>query len=506
MPHFETFKEKIRELLDSNSLTPTDLAAIGVSCGGPLDYKKGIVLCPPNLPGWVNIPITDLLQTEFGAPTFLENDAKACALAEWKWGAGKGTKNMIFVQMGTGFGSGLILDGKLYEGAIGMAGEIGHLRIADDGPVGFGKAGSLEGFCAGSGIAKYVKMRVRQWLEEGKEVAFCPTTDDIENLTAQTVAEAANAGDSSAIELYQEIGCNLGKGLSLLIDALNPELIVIGSIFVKSENLLRESMEEMIRQEAISFSQEVCRIVPAQLDDNHGFYASLIIAMMGLQNPSPSSGELNPSVAKFLDELCTRIPSLESCRESIINVFQTIRESFATGHKLLICGNGGSAADSEHIVGELMKGYLKKRKVSESLISALNEIDADAATYLADHLQCALPAISLTNHPALSTAFLNDVAPDMVFAQQAFGYGNAGDTILGISTSGNSGNVVNAMKVAKARGLHTVALSGNTGGKLKDLCDVTICVPETFTPFVQEMHLPIYHALCAMLEAEFFEE
>ena len=212
---FKRFKENIHRILTSNKLNPSDISAIGVSCGGPLDAKKGIVYSPPNLPSWDNIHITELLESEFGVPSFLQNDAKACALAEWKLGAGKGTRNMIFCTMGTGFGAGLILEGRLYEGANGMAGEIGHLRLADDGPIGFNKAGSFEGFCGGSGIANLAKTRVKKWIEEGKKVSFCPSLESLDSLTAKSVAEAANEGDLYATEIYREIGRMLGKGLSL---------------------------------------------------------------------------------------------------------------------------------------------------------------------------------------------------------------------------------------------------------------------------------------------------
>ena len=278
---FEVFKQKIKEVLASNQLAVFDLRAIGVSCGGPLDAKKGIVYSPPNLPGWDDIHITELLHNEFKVPCYLQNDAKAGALAEWTWGAGKGTRNMIFCTMGTGFGSGLILDGKLYEGTNGMAGEVGHIRLAEEGPVGFNKAGSFEGFCGGSGIANLAKMRVRQWMKEGKLVPFCPSPEELDNLTAKNVAEAARGGDRYAIEIYKEVGHMLGRGLSVLIDALNPELIVLGSIFVRDEQLLRAPMEAVIKEETIGFSRKVCRVVPAKLGEDLGFHSSLVVAMMG---------------------------------------------------------------------------------------------------------------------------------------------------------------------------------------------------------------------------------
>lgn len=198
-----------------------------------------------------------------------------------------------------------------------------------------------------------------------------------------------------------------------------------------------------------------------------------------------------------LERLLERYPKLEGCREDILKAFLAMEDTFKKGGKLLICGNGGSAADSDHIVGELMKGFRKKCPLSQEKREKLGS--------LSDHLQEALPAISLTGHQALSTAFLNDVAPDMVFAQQVYGYGRKNDSLLAITTSGNSENVLNAVKVAKALELKVIGLTGPQGGELKKLADICICVPGESTADIQELHLPVYHALCAMLEDAFFE-
>lgn len=199
-------------------------------------------------------------------------------------------------------------------------------------------------------------------------------------------------------------------------------------------------------------------------------------------------------------------PILGTCRDSTEEAFQLISLSYKGGGKLLICGNGGSASDSEHIVGELMKGFILSRSLKKAAREKFEETFPSDGQYLADHLQGALPAISLVSHTALSSAFVNDVRPDMVFAQQVYGYGRLGDCLLGISTSGNSANVVHAVKTARVMGLKTIGMTGATGGKLKELCDITICVPQRETYKVQELHLPVYHALCAMLEEEFFGE
>lgn len=210
------------------------------------------------------------------------------------------------------------------------------------------------------------------------------------------------------------------------------------------------------------------------------------------------------SIIRILDELLDRYPSLIEQRESIIGVYNVLEESYANGGKLLVAGNGGSAADSEHIVGELMKAFIKPRKLDESLQNKLKSIDDKLGQVLADNLQGALPAIAVTGHVGLSTAYLNDCNPLLSFAQQVNGFGNEGDVFLGISTSGNSENILYALVTAKAKGMKTVGLSGRDGGKMRELCDAIIIAPETETFKIQELHLPIYHALCLMLEARFF--
>lgn len=206
----------------------------------------------------------------------------------------------------------------------------------------------------------------------------------------------------------------------------------------------------------------------------------------------------------WFPRLYERYPDLVACRDAIAQAHALLRERFAAGNMLLLCGNGGSASDCEHIVGELMKGFLLRRPVPEALRAALRAGDAATADYLADHLQGALPAISLVSQAALTTAFVNDVAADMAFAQQVYGYGRPGDVLLGISTSGNSRNVTNALRVARAIGVRTLGLTGQGGGALAALCEVTIHVPWTDVADVQERHLAIYHALCAQLEEDFF--
>lgn len=255
--------------------------AIGVSCGGPLDENRGVILSPPNLPDWDGIEIVDELKKRFGVPTALRNDANACALAEWQFGAGRGTKNMIFLTFGTGLGAGLILDGRLYSGTNGNAGEVGHMRLgALGGPVGYGKSGSFEGYCSGGGIRQLGQTMALEQLQVGRTVGYCHSMDELSTVNAKTIAQAADAGDPTAIEVYRFCGEKLGEGLSILIDLFNPEAIVIGSIFARSENLLRPAMEAVIEKNALGFSRGVCRVIPAALGEKIGDYAAIAVAQI----------------------------------------------------------------------------------------------------------------------------------------------------------------------------------------------------------------------------------
>lgn len=213
---------------------------------------------------------------------------------------------------------------------------------------------------------------------------------------------------------------------------------------------------------------------------------------------------MDNKLTKHLELLLERYPALRVCKSEIIKAYDILETSFTDGRKLLVCGNGGSASDSEHIVGELMKEFKLKRKVFAKQAEAMQAIDLELGATLAQHLQGALPAITLTAHSSLTTAFMNDSEPVLVFAQQVNGYGKEGDSFLGISTSGNSMNVLYAAVTAKARGLKVIGLTGQRDSKLSRLADVCIRVPETETYKIQELHLPVYHCLCMMLEDHFF--
>ena len=247
-------------------LKPGPDAVFGISCGGPLDAARGIILNPPNLPGWVNIEICRAFTDCFGGRAYLMNDANASALAEWHFGAGKGCRHMVFLTAGTGMGAGLILNGRLYEGATGDAGEVGHLRLRPDGPLGFGKRGSFEGFCSGGGIARLAQEM--GWPHPG--------------VTLKDLAEAAAKGDALALQVLDVAGERLGEALALIIDTLNPERIVLGGYFPRCAALLVPAMHRALAAEALPSALAGCKIVPAVLGETIGSNAAVAVALHAL--------------------------------------------------------------------------------------------------------------------------------------------------------------------------------------------------------------------------------
>ena len=278
----ESFIEIIRERFRRNP--DWKLTSIGISCGGPLDAGKGLILSPPNLPRWDRADVYTPLKKAFGVPVMLQNDADACALAEWSMGAGKGCRNMIFLTFGTGMGAGLILNNELYSGTTSMAGEVGHIRMEKEGPFGYGKYGSFEGFCSGGGIAKLGRMMAEEALREGKTPLFCQSEAELDSISCKSIAEALEQGDELAAEIFDIVGTYLGRGLSVLIDILNPEMIVIGSIYARQKNVLDKKMREALEQEALPVSRKACRIVPASLGELIGDYAAVSVGIKAYQD------------------------------------------------------------------------------------------------------------------------------------------------------------------------------------------------------------------------------
>lgn len=240
-----------------------EVSAIGISCGGPLDSRAGVIMSPPNLPGWDDVRIIDFFSDRFKVPVHLQNDANACALAEYRFGAGRGTRNMVFMTFGTGLGAGIVIDGRLYSGTNDNAGEIGHIRLAPAGPLGYNKEGSAEGFCSGAGIARLAKIR------KGLD------------LTAKEIFARVRAGDPDCTEVFRESAEKLATILAFTIDILNPEVIALGGVFMRNADLFMKVVEPILEREALPLARKVCRIVPAGLGESVGDYAALAVAGIG---------------------------------------------------------------------------------------------------------------------------------------------------------------------------------------------------------------------------------
>jgi len=265
---FAALADGIRALRDARPV------AIGVSCGGPLDSARGIILSPPNLhASWHGMPIVARLQELFGGRACLMNDANACALAEWKFGAGRGARHVIFLTSGTGMGAGLILNGELYEGATGDAGEIGHVRLSPDGPLGYNKLGSVEGFTSGGGIARLAEMRL------GKLGRTRPAWAAESPLSAKRVIEAARAGEPLAGEIVAEAGARLGDALAILVDLFNPERIILGGFYPASRDLLEPALRPSLEIEALPIPRLACQILPAELGETIGSHGAVAAAL-----------------------------------------------------------------------------------------------------------------------------------------------------------------------------------------------------------------------------------
>ncbi|MHB1795764.1 MAG: ROK family protein [Acidobacteriaceae bacterium] len=275
----DLIQKNIRQLLHAQGSRKIQSGAIGVSCGGPLDRASGVIQAPPNLSTWDDVHIVSILQREFDVDCRLENDANAGAVAEYRFGAGRGTQHMVFLTMGTGMGAGIIADGRLYRGASDQAGEIGHVRLTRSGPIGYNKIGSVEGWASGGGMAQVAYREVAAAIQHGEATTMSTNFHDNGMLTAKDVAEAAQQGDELAKRIVHSTGIRLGEALAILVDVLNPERIVIGGLAMRlGEGLLAPARITMQR-EALSVSARNCQIIPAALGEQIGDIAAICVAM-----------------------------------------------------------------------------------------------------------------------------------------------------------------------------------------------------------------------------------
>lgn len=275
----ELIKSGIREMLAEQGVDASAIERIGVSCGGPLDPDRGIIQSPPNLPTWDDVPIKAIMEQEFKAECLIENDANAGAVAEHRFGGGKGSQNMVFLTMGTGLGAGIITNGRLYRGTNDFAGEVGHIRLTRTGPVGYNKKGSAEGWASGGGMAQVAPPMVAAALKKRRKTTLAKLYRSGGPITAKDIGLAAAKGDAVALEILESTGERLGEILAILIDVLNPDRIVIGGLAMRLGDLLLEPARRVVRREALEVPARTCQIVPATLGESIGDAAALCIAM-----------------------------------------------------------------------------------------------------------------------------------------------------------------------------------------------------------------------------------
>jgi glucokinase len=278
-PALDRIQQSVRSLLAQHGFGEEQIAAIGVSCGSPLDRVKGIVHAPPNLSTWVDVPIRRLLEEAFHTTCRVENDANAGAVAEHRFGAGMGADHMVFLTLGTGLGAGIIAGGSLYLGAKGDAGEIGHVRLSPTGPVGYHKAGSIEGWASGGGIAQLAVRMLAQAERRGRSSMLQAQVARGGVLTARDVGHAAQSGDAVALRILRSSGARLGQAIAMLIDVLNPQRIVLGGLALRLGESLLAPMRRVIERESLPQSLRACEIVPAALGEQIGDVAALCVAM-----------------------------------------------------------------------------------------------------------------------------------------------------------------------------------------------------------------------------------
>jgi len=279
----QSIKSAIRELLAAQNAAPEGIAGIGVSCGSPLDPVAGVIQSPPNLATWIDVPIVEILSREFSCRVSLENDANAGAIAEHRYGAGRGSQHMVFLTMGTGLGAGIIANGRLYRGANDSAGEIGHVRLTRTGPVGYRKAGSVEGWASGGGMAQVAERELEAARRRGQHSILMDRPDG--QVSARDVLHAAQAGDKLALRIIAICGRKLGETLGILVDVLNPERIVIGGLAMRFGELVLAPARKWMRKEALAHAAAVCKVVPAELDERIGDVAALCLAQEAAGRP-----------------------------------------------------------------------------------------------------------------------------------------------------------------------------------------------------------------------------
>jgi glucokinase len=443
------------------------IGAVGIGCGGPLDFERGVLLCPPHLPGWRDVPVTAWAEEEFGRPAVLDNDATAAAAGEHAFGAGVGTRHMVYLTLSTGVGGGAIVAGKLYRGAAGNGGELGHVTVDRDGRLcrSCGRRGCLEAYVSGTSIAE----RAREAMAGGRSTALAT----LDRVTAADVQAAAAAGDPLAAEVWRETTAALACGLTSIVNLLEPELVVLGGGVTRAGDQLIAPVREAVAAGAMGPAARAVRIVRAARGERAGVVGAAAIALERL-TPGGAGPVAEDPAAQVAEHLAVAgrvealVPRLRAVAGRLIEVY-------AGGGRLYTFGNGGSAADAQHLAAELVGRYRRERSP--------------------------LPAVALTVDPSVLTCIGNDYAYEDVFARQVRALVGPGDMVIGFSTTGRSPNVARALAAARERAATTVLFTGGDGGPAARHADHALIVPSRTTARIQEMHLLFLHLLSEQVDA-----
>jgi glucokinase len=453
--------------------------AVGIACGGPLDAPSGLVLSPPHLPGWTRVPIGPLAAEEFGVPFALENDATAAALGEHRFGAGRGAGTMLYLTISTGIGGGAVVNGTLHRGAAGNGGEFGHIIVHRGGRLcACGRRGCVEAYASGTSIAQ----RAREALATGKPsiLAALPV------VTAMDVVAAAADGDALAAAVWDETVDLLGAAVADLVNAFEPDLVVLGGGVTRAGAMLLDPIRELVSREAMPPADGTARVELAALGDLVGVIGAGIIAQSLPERGSGARGlprrgtgterdGMPDWLEKHLDEHVAVAAAMGTLTGEIRDTGAFVCERLASGGTVYTLGNGGSAADAQHLTGELVGHFKRDRRP--------------------------LPAVTLTTDPSAMTCIANDHSYADVFARQIEALARPGDVVIAFTTSGRSPNVAAALAAAQARGASTLLFAGGDGGPASLYADRALLVPSKSTQRIQEMHTLMLHVISEMVDA-----
>jgi glucokinase len=460
--------------------------AVGIGCGGPLDAAAGVLLCPPHLPGWIDVPIGRLAAEEFGVPSALQNDATAAALAEYRFGAGRGTRTMLYLTVSTGIGGGAVIDGSLMRGAAGNGGEFGHVTVHRGGRLcSCGRRGCVEAYASGTSIAE----RAREALLAAGSPDGTPGASSslslVTSVTAADVSAAAAAGDPIAHAVWTETVDLLGSAVTDLVNVFEPDLVVLGGGVTRAGAMLLDPVRDQVAREAMGPAAGAARVALAGLGDLVGVVGAAAVAvdlpntamtdMIDIGTTATENGQMPDWLETHLDEHAAVAEAMAPLAEDIRSVGALVCDRFARGGTVYTFGNGGSAADAQHFTGELIGHYKRDRRP--------------------------LPAVTLSTDATAMTCIANDYSYEDVFKRQIEALAGPTDLVVAFTTSGRSPNVVAGLAAAQAKGATTLLFAGGDGGPARVHADHTLLVPSKSTPRIQEMHTLMLHVISEMVDA-----